>query len=382
MNESVESAVADNAHEALREHERCGFGFKQRNMVLRKTIGFSMANLQPHDPALVPTHTTVATSSVAHWVALYHGLAVQQCHLIRRGLNDNYALRTLDGRRYVARVYSIRPRGDFNAHFEVSLLAHLAAKGAGVAAPALAADGRTHVRLQFPEGPRALALFRHAEGAVPETLDEFELTGRTLAHIHEAARDYAGPPSQYTLDGHHLAGRTLDYLQAYPELSPELLDAYRQLVHRLLDELATVECGLTRVICHGDTHGFNNHVHTAADGTKRSVFFDFDDAGPGFLAYDLSVLPWSYLFRKGLTEPDDTLRERWQHYLRGYRDGGGEVSDKDLEALPLFLQLRHLWNLGEAAGRLHHWGINSVPVDWLNKQVEVLQAWKGLELRA
>jgi len=341
-----------------------------------------MPDAHQHDPALVPTHTTAATSSIAHWVAQHHGIPVQQCHLIRRGLNDNYALRSADGVRYVARLYAIRPRGGFNIHFETSLLAHLEAKDAGVAAPVPAADGRAHIQLQFPEGPRALALFRHAEGVVPDTLEELELTGRTLAHIHESARDYAGPPSRYMLDGHHLAGRTLGYLEAYPEIDAELLETYRLLVHRLLEELAAAEVGLTRVVCHGDTHGFNNHVYTDAAGTRKTVFFDFDDAGPGFLAYDLSVLPWSYLFRKSLKEPDDVLRERWMHYLRGYRAGGGEISESDLAALPLFLQLRHLWNLGEAAGRLHHWGTNSVPVDWLKKQVEVFEAWKGLDLRA
>ncbi|RIX74834.1 phosphotransferase enzyme family protein [Acidovorax cavernicola] len=341
-----------------------------------------MPDAPPRDPALVPTHTTAAPSSIAHWVTQHHGIPVQQCHLIRRGLNDNYALRSADGIRYVARLYSIRPRGSFNAHFEISLLAHLEAKGVGVAAAVPATQGRAYVELQFPEGPRALALFRHAEGVNPDTLEELELTGRALACIHEAARDHAGPPSRYVLDGHHLAGRTLGYLQAYPEISAELLEMYRRLVHRLLEELAAAEGGLTRVICHGDTHGFNNHVHTDPAGTRKTVFFDFDDAGPGFLAYDLSVLPWSYLFRKSLKEPDEVLRERWTHYLRGYRAGGGEVSESDLAALPLFLQLRHLWNLGEAAGRLHHWGTNSVPVDWLQKQLEVFEAWRRLDLRA
>lgn len=41
------------------------------------------------DPDLVATHTTAATASVARWVAQHHGIAVQQCHLIRQGLNDN-----------------------------------------------------------------------------------------------------------------------------------------------------------------------------------------------------------------------------------------------------------------------------------------------------
>ena len=45
-----------------------------------------------------------------------------------------------------------------------------------------------------------------------------------------------------------------------------------------------------------------------------------------------------------------------------------------LAALPLFIQLRHLWNLGEAVGRLHHWGTSAAPEDWLRKQIEVMAA--------
>jgi hypothetical protein len=142
----------------------------------------------------------------------------------------------------------------------------------------------------------------------------------------------------------------LGYLTEYPELDSKLLETHHRLVHGLLEELAVIEGGLTRVVCHGDTHGFNNHGETDAAGTRKTVFFDFDDAGPGFLAYDLSVLPWSYLFRKGLKEPDEVLRERWTRYLQGYRARGGEVSERDLAALPLFLQLRHLWTSARQPG--------------------------------
>jgi Ser/Thr protein kinase RdoA (MazF antagonist) len=341
-----------------------------------------MPDIPTPDPELIPTHTTAAAASVARWVTRHYGLSVQHCHLIRRGLNDNYAVRTDDGARYVARVYSIRPRGGFNIDFETCLVAHLHARGAGVAARVTGAAGQAHFALQFPEGMRALALFRHAPGAVPDTLEEFELTGRMLAHIHEAARDYAGPPSRYTLDGHHLASRTLVYLAAHPDMDAGLLEAYRQRVQSLQDVLQAAQHGLTRVVCHGDTHGFNNHVATDPDGGRRAVFFDFDDAGPGFLAYDLSVLPWSYMVRKTLKEPDDTLRERWAHFLGGYRSGGAEVSESDLRALPLFIQLRHLWNMGEAAGRLHHWGTSVAPMDWLKKQIDVLDTWSTLDLPA
>jgi len=340
-----------------------------------------MQDTPRHEPDLDIIHTPAAPSSIPRGVEQHHGLAVHQCHLIRRGLNDNYALRSVDGSRYVVRLYSIRPRGDFNADFELSLLAHLDAHGVAVAVPVPTAQGRTHVELRFPEGLRAMALFRHAPGAVPDTLEDFEQTGHTLAAIHSAARDYVGPLSRYTLNGSHLAEQTLAYLHTHPELDQELLNTYRQLVQGLLAELAQAKGGLSRVICHGDTHGFNNHIATNADGAKSAVFFDFDDAGPGFLAYDLCVMPWSYLTRKSLKEPDELLLERWAHYLQGYRSAGGEVTPADIDALPLFVQLRHLWNMGEALGRLHHWGTSPMPVDWLRKQVDVFAAWGELDLR-
>ena len=45
------------------------------------------------DLNLVVSHTTAAASSVSDWVARHYGLPVQQCYLIRRNLNDNYAVR-------------------------------------------------------------------------------------------------------------------------------------------------------------------------------------------------------------------------------------------------------------------------------------------------
>ncbi|KQP43466.1 GNAT family N-acetyltransferase [Pseudorhodoferax sp. Leaf274] len=39
MNESVLGVDADNAHDAARLYERCGFRVTQRNMVLRKPVG-------------------------------------------------------------------------------------------------------------------------------------------------------------------------------------------------------------------------------------------------------------------------------------------------------------------------------------------------------
>jgi Ser/Thr protein kinase RdoA (MazF antagonist) len=333
------------------------------------------------DTDLVAAHTTVDAGSIARRVERHHGLSVRRCHLLRRNLNDNYALQADDGTRYVARLYAIRPRGEPNVDFEAALLSHLDARGAGVAAMVPALDGHPSVSLRCPEGPRPLALFQHVPGSVPDTEADFALTGAELARIHRAARDYAGPPSRYPLDGPRLAGRALRSLQAHPELDPALVDTFDGVVRRLLEEWAEVADTLSTVLCHGDTHGFNKHVFDEGTGTRRTVFFDFDDAGPGCLAYDLCVMPWSYLYRKGLESPDDTLRERWAGYVGAYRDAGGEVTDSDLAAIPLCLQLRHLWNIGEGVARVHHWGAMMMSADWLRRQPGVCEAWRSLDLR-
>ena len=135
------------------------------------------------DTILFASHTTATAASVAQWVERHYGLPVQQCYLIRRNLNDNYAVRAADGSRYVARLCAIRPRGPFNVDFELALLAHLESQGVGVASPVLAANGATSVALPFPEGPRVLVLFRHCEGAVPDTPEDLHLTGATLARV-------------------------------------------------------------------------------------------------------------------------------------------------------------------------------------------------------
>ena len=139
------------------------------------------------DTILFASHTTASAASVAQWVERHYGLPVQQCYLIRRNLNDNYAVRAADGSRYVARLCAIRPRGPFNVDFELALLTHLESQGVGVASPVLAANGATSVALPFPEGPRVLVLFRHCEGALPDTPEDLHLTGATLAQIHSAA---------------------------------------------------------------------------------------------------------------------------------------------------------------------------------------------------
>ena len=135
--------------------------------------------------------------------------------------------------------------------------------------------------------------------------------------------------------------------------------------------------GLARVACHGDCHGGNNFIAAPSDGSRRTMFFDFDDAGPGWLAYDLAVLLWGQLPRRIEPELDEETAATYLRFLAGYRRVG-PLPAADLEAVPWFLVARHIWLLGEYASRRHHWGSQAIPTVWLRKQVPLMRNWMRL----
>ena len=104
----------------------------------------------------------------------------------------------------------------------------------------------------------------------------------------------------------------------------------------------------------------------------QAVFFDFDDGGRGYLAYDLAVYLWGNAFLQ---------RElaMWHAFIDGYRSIRS-ITAADFGALHLFVPIRHIWLMGEYAGRIAEWGSEAVPVEWLAKQADLLQAWEDEKL--
>ena len=120
-------------------------------------------------------------------------------------------------------------------------------------------------------------------------------------------------------------------------------------------------------------------MRAAKDGAREAVFFDFDDAAPGPLAYDLAVFPWSRLLRGSSSTPDEGASIAWGRFLAGYA-GVRDAPDADVGAVPTFVRLRHFLWLGELASRSHHWGSETMPTAWLRRQADLPDAWSTLEL--
>lgn len=295
---------------------------------------------------------------------------IEHCELLRRGFNDVYEVQTGKGR-FVARLSALRARGPANLEYELSMLACAEANGANVAAGVGGA-----IKLTLPEGVRELAVFRHIDGTAPESPQDFEATGEELARIHQATEGYSGPISRYTLDFHHLVERPLSWLKQLPAMDEDLRDEYEALAHEVGRVLGS-GAGLKLVMCHGDCHGGNNFIQAQTHGSRRAAFFDFDDGGPGWLAYELAVLLWGHLPKSVETEIESNVVERYRAFLAGYRRVC-PLSSADLEAVPCFLVARHIWLLGERASRRNDWGSQIVSSAWLRKQVPVMRSWLRL----
>lgn len=316
-------------------------------------------------------HSILAGDAIADALRGVAGLGtIEHCELLRRGFNEVYEVRAQAGR-FVARLAALRARGPSNTAYELALLAHVHARGAGVAAGVAGP-----VKLELPEGTRDLTVFRYVEGSLPESVEDFELTGEELARIHEAASGYKGPPSLYTLDIDHLVERPLSWLNEAPTMDSGLRDEFSLMAQELRQALRGGE-GLAHVACHGDCHGGNNFVSGGTGAKRRAEFFDFDDAGPGWLAYELAVLLWGHLPRRMEPDVNAEAAAKYKAFLAGYRRIR-PVASADLAAVPAFLAARHIWLLGEFASRRHHWGAQAIPTAWLRKQVPLMRSWIGL----
>jgi Ser/Thr protein kinase RdoA (MazF antagonist) len=322
------------------------------------------------------SYSTATAESVASFLATQYALPSPiECTLLRRGFNDSFEVRAADGERYVLRLSCRRIRGEADVAWETEFLTYLDKVGVPVAAPVASRDGALFACGLLPEGHRPVVLFRHVEGRSPKAgaSADAQAQGATLARIHAAAEGHAGRKAgRYRLDLDHLLHRQAAAVLGVRSLASGTRDYLMGLVSRLS---ASVAAGgnLTWTLCHGDCHGGNARI--AVDGPRagQAFFFDFDDGGLGYLAYDLAVYLWANAFfqRQGFA--------MWHAFIDGYRSIR-TITPTDFDAVHLFVPIRHIWLIGEYAGRIAEWGSEALPADWVAKQMDVLRAWEDERL--
>lgn len=316
------------------------------------------------------TYSTTGIDAIAGFIAHHYDFeGTITCQMLQRGLNDVYLVRSSNGDRHVFRLSQHRARGPADVRAETAFLVHLAQSGVPVASPIPTRNGSLFVEARAAEGQRSGVLFQALDGRDPKDtdVDDAQATGRTLGLLHEAAASFSYPDALYTLDLDHLLWRPLDAIRRSGLVEDAKAFNDIEAVAKRTSEAIEAFGDLTRTYCHGDCHGFNSRI----DHDGRAVFFDFDDCGPGYLAYDLSVFLWANVAFGRKPAP------RWGAFIDGYRTVR-PIDSRDFEAALYFVIVRHFWLMGEHASRVNEWGSNAV--GWVAREATFIKSWESDQL--
>lgn len=311
------------------------------------------------------TYATASAAAVSEFIFRSFDVEpIASCRLLWRGFNDLYAV-TAGDRRFVLRLSRAGRRRTSDLEYEAALLAHLRGRGVPVATPVGGRDGNYTQAAPYPEGTRLALLFDFIPGRDPEERpSDMYAQGETLARMHVAAVDFASPHDRFRLDLDHLLDRALAALDPLLDERADDRAYLAVLANRLRALFATRLTALSAGICHGDCHGFNARI--GADGI--ATLLDFDDGGPGWLAYDLACWLWS------ARAFAPSRRELWKAFVDGYRSRS-RIVPADLAAVHIFVPIRHIWLLGEYAAGSVGWGTAWLGA-WFDRQVAFLKSWE------
>jgi Ser/Thr protein kinase RdoA (MazF antagonist) len=174
---------------------------------------------------------------------------------------------------------------------------------------------------------------------------------------------------RYRLDLDHLLHRPVAAILALDLEAEQARRDLRTLAARLAETLGRGDGALTRTRCHGDCHGLNARIVGEGPRAGEAVLFDFDDGGFGYFAYDLAVHLWAQVsFGR-------RRHAMWHAFEAGYRSVR-PITPADEAAVPLFVPIRHIWLMGEYAGRTGEWGREVLSAAWLEREVRFLLAWE------
>jgi Ser/Thr protein kinase RdoA (MazF antagonist) len=242
--------------------------------------------------------------------------------------------------------------------------------------------------LEAPEGPREFAVFERLEGRMPlarlqrtgqlddQTVADIRALGASLGQMHRAGEGYDGPASRYRLEGQHLLENPLAQILAVVDDEALAKDA-RDLGAVLRARLAERAGALSLGHCHGDNHGGNALIADGPDGQLSVGWFDFDDGGPGFLAYDLATFLWTFLTYARGDAMSEVSRPLWPAFIAGYRETH-PIAEADFAAIALLVAIRHVNFIGQYASRIPQWGAGMVSDDWFRRELGLVRKWDGL----
>ena len=311
------------------------------------------------------THSLLAAGALSTEIARAYPIATPtSCTLYRAYANDVYFI-TTDGEPYVLKVYRASWRSAGEIAYEVTLLAHLAAKGERVSTAVPRRDGHLLGTLRAPEGARHYVLYTFAAGTKPTppfTEDLYHRFGQATAQVHQSSDDFASSHPRSPLDLAHFLDRPLAALRPWLAERPADWRFVVLVAEKVRQHISKFGPDLDWGPCHGDLSLDNVHVTDRGD----IIFYDFDSGGPGWRASD------PYGVYRYARQSDTDL---WPPFLQGYR-AIRTFNDVELASLPYFAAAYAIEGLGHQAAHWASWnGQRLMDKTFLDRVLADLRQW-------
>ena len=326
------------------------------------------------------SHSTFSAEAIAKLIVRHYGpRTVIGSTLLRNGFNDVYEIEFEGGQSAIARLSGRLYRGQANVDYELALLEHLRIRDVSSVRPIRTQSDQRYIKVDAPEGSRALALFEKLQGRPAKEPREFQLVGAELARVHIESRDFAGAPSRYCLDSDHLVHKPTSRILALRHVAASVKHRVQRVADQIVGRLE--HQALIRVLCHGDCHGGNSFLCRDRGGALGAWLFDFDDGGPGPLSYDLAIFLWSRLLATRSNILEGRGLEDWRSFVAGYSTIQ-PILEADWRAIGPCVAIRQLWLMGEFAGRVPMKGVEAIGDAWFERMTDLLERWAELQTPA
>lgn len=280
-------------------------------------------------PAQYSTLSAIALNS---YLKHRYTLTGPACNLLIRNVSDTYVV--TDGpSKYIFKIYRNAHRKIEEIKGEVELLTALQQHDARISYPVPDSEGEYLQRFEAAEGIRYGVLFSWADGEVVYALsdEQLRIAGREMARIHQISsgvklKNYRKPYSVETT----LTEPLIRLQKAFMGLEAE----YAWLVaatESVKANMATYDLSFfSRGYCHFDFFPKNFHFTKS----NHITFFDFDFAGEGLLAYDITSFFIHYFLEVTYGKITvEAARRAFQTFLNSYRESRA-INDREIAAIP------------------------------------------------
>ncbi|MDP9075991.1 MAG: phosphotransferase [Bacteroidota bacterium] len=323
---------------------------------------------------IFPTrYSTLSSEALNVFISERYGLKDTSCRLLIRNVSDTYVVENQTDK-YIFKIYRDAHRKLDEIGGEAELLTILNDKGACVSYPIKDLSGTIIQSFNAAEGTRYGMLFTYAKGKVVNVMNEEQLAtlGKEMATVHNITSSIQLNHKRIEFNIDTTIIQPLETVKpAFADLEDEYADliAISKTVIAKLNEFDFTN--FSYGYCHYDFLPKNFHF----DEHNKLTFFDFDFAGKGYLANDITSLYIHYFMEvfmnRQTREQADTA---FAVFVESYRKVRALHSD-ELKAIPYLGFGFWVFYLGFQHDNFEDWSNIFFGPKFLKDRVALIKKW-------